>query len=395
MLDMVSVAGQLRQMRMDLDAIGEGIRPRLDAAEGAWSHGAELGAGLRERVSRARTSWLVAEPLEPLGAYRIAAPDLYSIAASDGSQIFPDHHEPAHCFCTNTGLVEIDYRARTSRMTSRPVVSWLPADMYPVHGGQQIAADARVVSSRRFIEECRALEQSDAELLLMDGTLLLWWLDPDPVRLASLPSGDVKSDVLNALKSLLASARNRRALVAGYLSGARSTDVVSMLKVVLCTEDPVDCDRCPYPARKAWESARAKGLLPVPEKPCAEAEWVTDVMLMGRLLKPAHRSPRFRSSASVTGAYDGPIDFCYLNCGAEIARLEFPDWVDLDPLCAMVLDQCDKGIGYPVALSEAHEQAVVRAADRRAFMELVRRQAAPASVSVPSAKLMRKRLSVL
>jgi hypothetical protein len=55
------------------------------------------------------------------------------------------------------------------------------------------------------------------------------------------------------------------------------------------------------------------------------------------------------------------------------------------------MDQCAKGRGYPVALSEAHEQAVVRAADRRSFDELVRRQ----DVSRPTAKLMRKRTSVL
>jgi NurA-like 5'-3' nuclease len=64
---------------------------------------------------------------------------------------------------------------------------------------------------------------------------------------------------------------------------------------------------------------------------------------------------------------------------------------NLEVLAARVLDQCEKGRGYPVALSEAHEQAVVRAADRRAFEELVRRQ----DVSRPTAKLMRKRMSVL
>ena len=93
-------------------------------------------------------------------------------------------------------------------------------------------------------------------------------------------------------------------------------------------------------------------------------------------------------------AYDSPIDFVYINVGAEIARLEFPAWTTpdaLEQLCGAVIDQCAKGMGYPVALSEAHEQAVVKAADRRAFVELARRQ----GVSRPSAKLARKRTSVL
>jgi hypothetical protein len=37
----------------------------------------------------------------------------------------------------------------------------------------------------------------------------------------------------------------------------------------------------------------------------------------------------------------------------------------------LVLDQCQRGQGYPVALSEAHEQAVVTTADRENFWQLV------------------------
>jgi len=38
---------------------------------------------------------------------------------------------------------------------------------------------------------------------------------------------------------------------------------------------------------------------------------------------------------------------------------------------ALVLDQCRRGQGYPVALSEAHEQAVVTGVDRESFWQLV------------------------
>jgi len=37
----------------------------------------------------------------------------------------------------------------------------------------------------------------------------------------------------------------------------------------------------------------------------------------------------------------------------------------------IVLDQCKRGQGYPVALSEAHEKAVVTGVDREQFWELV------------------------
>ncbi|UCC16211.1 MAG: nuclease, partial [Dehalococcoidales bacterium] len=38
---------------------------------------------------------------------------------------------------------------------------------------------------------------------------------------------------------------------------------------------------------------------------------------------------------------------------------------------SLILDQCRRGHGYPVALSEALEQAVVTGADRENFWQLV------------------------
>ena len=60
----------------------------------------------------------------------------------------------------------------------------------------------------------------------------------------------------------------------------------------------------------------------------------------------------------------------------EIARVEVPQWVAsnnelLILTHSLILDQCRRGHGYPVVLSEAHEQAVVTGADRENFWELV------------------------
>ena len=85
------------------------------------------------------------------------------------------------------------------------------------------------------------------------------------------------------------------------------------------------------------------------------------------------RTPLFKSSSKILDSY-GPhyIYFFYLHVGAEIARVELPEWVAedrelLDLVHACVFDQAEKGQGYPVTLSEAHERAVVRGADREAF----------------------------
>ena len=43
----------------------------------------------------------------------------------------------------------------------------------------------------------------------------------------------------------------------------------------------------------------------------------------------------------------------------------------IDSVHAAIVDQCNRGQAYPVALSEAHEKAVVTAADRKLFQNLV------------------------
>ena len=398
MLDLMATAAQLRRMRDDLALRADRTGPRLAHTVGAWDDAGSMGDALRERVARAKTSWLVADPLEPLGVYPVGGAAAYRVVGADGSQIFPDRHELPSCFLVNVGWCDVDYRTGSANLGSVPELCWLPDDVYPVVGGIRQEADARVVGARRFAAECDALTGAvGADLLLTDGTLLLWWLEPDPDRLRALGPDDLKTRTFESFERLTATAKANGATVCGYLSSPRSTDVVSMLKVVLCTEDPVDCDRCPYDAgEKTWtpRDTRSLPVLPVPTKPCEEADPLNDAMLFEALLEPGQRSPRFRSAAQIAQAYETPIDFVYLHAGGEIARMEFPAWVTadgLERLTAMVGDQCHKGLGYPVTLSEAHEQAVVRATDRRAFLDIVRR----GSVSQPSAKLVRKRASIL
>jgi hypothetical protein len=401
-LDLVAVAAQLQRMCGGLSAYGQETVPRLAAALGSWERAAAMGPALADRVRAAKTSWLVAEPLEPLHPYTVGPAPGYRVIASDGSQILPDRHERLPCFLVNVGLVDIDYDTGRVRLESVPQLFWAPADVFCAFGGIRQEADGRVVAARRFAQECDALRGSlvggETQIALMDGTLLLWWLDPSPERLRALEEHDVKPRTVKALNALLSAAHEKGCLPASYLSGPRTHDVVSMLKVVLCTEDPVDCDHCPYVSgAKAWHAQleiAGASLLPVPDKPCEEADPISDAGVFWSILEPGQRSPRFRSAARVTEVYDAPIDFFYVHTGVEISRVELPAWItppQLEILASCVLDQCSKGRGYPVALSEAHEQAVVRAADRKTFDELVRRQ----DVSRPTAKLMRKRTSVL
>ena len=85
----------------------------------------------------------------------------------------------------------------------------------------------------------------------------------------------------------------------------------------------------------------------------------------------------FASTSRILTEY-GPHSICffYVHVGEEIGRVEVPSWVaDDQPALGLahtlIVEQCRLGQGYPVALMEAHEQAVVTVGDRRYFQQLV------------------------
>jgi hypothetical protein len=65
--------------------------------------------------------------------------------------------------------------------------------------------------------------------------------------------------------------------------------------------------------------------------------------------------------------------------GTEIARVEVPAWVVeegalLDRSLSILLAQVLKGYGYPIALAEAHNLAVIKGGDRLRFFALLEQQ---------------------
>src|SRR5207248_5619989 len=141
---------QVRKMGTGLQALAQETAPRLAQALVAWERAAVLGPALRDRINAAKTSWLVAEPLEPLHAYDVEPRADYRVVASDGSQILPDRHDHIPCFLVNVGLVDISYIEGTAKLKSTPQVAWTPDEVYPLVGGSRQEADGRVVGARRF-----------------------------------------------------------------------------------------------------------------------------------------------------------------------------------------------------------------------------------------------------
>jgi len=328
---------------------------------------------LRKKIATSKTTWLVANVVDGLNHHYLppALPAGFTVMATDGSHIDVDRHRFARCYLLNIGEVVLRYGVSPSAsLGSTPRLYSDDSDLIipPPEGvvREQII-EGNLLGLKRSVEECRHLQGllsgADAAipaLGLLDGTLILWGLEayPDFVAEELLDKG-----LLSCLDEVRKLGKDRALAIASYISFPRSTDVVNITRLVLCPHDPTaDCDR--YCGRNK-------------EKECDAVAGVRDRDLFTGVLGEGERSALFISPSRIQQRYgEHRIYFFYLRADEELARVEIPQWVAqdkgrLDLVHTLVLDQCQRGHGYPVVLSEAHEQAVVTGADRENFWQLV------------------------
>jgi hypothetical protein len=369
-LDLTKIASQVIGMITGLKDDHEARRKRLQfALETLGSPGIDL-EELKKKISASRTSWLVAELVEGLEK-RYQAPPVpanFTVIASDGSHIDVDRHRPNRCYLINIGSVVLTYGSRPdASLFNTPRLYADDEDMVitPPGGGREQPIEGTVLGIKRFVEECHALAdlaagiQTSDCLALLDGTLILWGLEAYPEFVADTL---LHRGFLTCMENIKKLNTDRNIALASYISFPRSTDVVNALRVAICPHDAANCDEfCPQGKRD-----------------CDDMSGVRDRDIFIELLAYGERSALFISPSKVVSKHYGDqrIHFFYLNTGDEIARIETPQWVAesntlLNLTHSLVLDQCRRGHGYPSALSEAHEQAVVTGADRDNFWALV------------------------
>jgi hypothetical protein len=305
-------------------------------------------------------SYLVAHSDEPLGTAFLAPeiPASYLVVATDGSQVVPDRHDGFEGVgLVHTGRVRLVYGTRErARLDAIAEVFFDDEDEDTEPGSAGRLALRRLsaeLTELATLAEEAALSGLPA-LALTDGSLIAWMLAEregardDPHKRAA------REVLLNSLERC----RIAGVPVAGYVSGPGSRDAVNGLRLGIDQPDT--------------------GL--------------TDARLFARTLALGERSPVFTAWGRQNGfphvlSHYGPahwIGFFYLNVGAEIARVELPQWAiseHLELVHALCLDQATKGRGYPVALAEAHERAVVREPDRQAFLNLLTRSAVKTGIA--------------
>jgi len=371
-LDLTKVAAQVISMISGLkDSRAERENRLRFATETLENQGIDLDA-LKKKIRAARTTWLVAEIVEGLDKRYTPppAPADFTVLATDGSHIDVDRHHNTRCYLINTGSAVLTYGSKPDAVLSNsPRLYSDDKDFVitPPGGGREQLVEGTVLGIKRSVEECSCLAglaaglpENSTALALLDGTLILWGLEayPDFVKETLLTEGMLKC--LDTMKNLN---NQRKVALASYISFPRSTDVLNVLRVAICPNDVPDCDKqCP----------------PGKERDCDGLAGVRDRDLFMNLLGSGERSALFVSPSKVVKEHYGEhrIHFFYLRVDDEIARIEIPQWVAenkdlLDITHILVLDQCRRGHGYPVALAESHEQAVVTGADRESFWELV------------------------
>ena len=375
-LDLLKVGPQAAEMAHHAAVRFRQYGARLPEAQallrkhaGRWEELAAL-AGSGRRLPR---------PLEPLDTrVRVgAAPSNHVVIATDGSQIEPDRHGVADFFLLNVGWAVVRYGAEPfAELSSQPSLFYRTEDIYISYEDRHVPIQDRHLSAKRAgLEMAKAADLAEAWhgrgldlAVLADGTLALWVLEerPDDFLRRALVTPYV-----DAMKRIRALGRP----LASYVSRPRGVDVAVLLQEALCRRGPDAC----------------RGCASVEREPCV-FDRLPDRDLFGELA-PGERSALFETTlpAGLVEFYEDLVPcFFYVNVGSEIARIEVAPWTAWEPrlldlVQAVVLDQCDKGLGYPNVLARADKQAVVTAQDRLAFEylrdSLLAREGIPARAS--------------
>jgi hypothetical protein len=390
-LDLLHVSTQIHQMgdllatrRAEQDRRLSSVQKLIDEYAPRWEELAERAEQVAQRV---------AVPTAPLDSHVPCPPRLaaYTALATDGSEIDPDRHGAVDSFYViNIGEARIPYGQphRDVRLHSTSDVKFREEDLFivdPRDARRQVPVRDRHLDAVRTVEELRrlaALAETEAAqhgdvpvIALVDGTLLFSVLEERPRDFLRARFYGQYAEQLDRLRSA-------DAVLAAYASRTRGIDLVALFRA-LCGTQTSACSVC--------GPGGAPG--------CA-LRGLSDAQLLGPLLGRWERSALFRVRSNVHDPYYGEhrVYFFLLDTGDEVARVEVPEWVALDPrkldwVHTSLVDQCAKGLGYPAVLARADDRAVISPRDRNILDNLIRAEMARRGVHArASAKLGRKQV---
>jgi len=274
----------------------------------------------------------------------------YTAIAADGSEVPINEDFFFPYYIINIGFIALKYgKNHFFFADSNAKIYFEENELYEKVGDKSFLVRGELLSSKMLLEESKKLEELLKDfytvevpvLALFDGTLIQWEIKET--------SETYKNNFVKNFQRMILKALQLKAPLAGYISGTRSRDVMEMIRIFLEMKGE-DFD---------------KQLLSI----------IKDADIFKIILRKGERSAIFRSNAPILNLYKAPIYFFFLNVGSEVVRIEIPEFIAFDNdlleiTCALILSQSKKGGGYPVALKEAHEQAVIKSSERVFIEEL-------------------------
>jgi NurA domain len=375
MLDIAKLAGQMPGISQHLTKEANASRQRIELGRQLIKETQIRQTELVEIQSkwRDRSIFAAAIPMEAIDTKKnIPTPTTsHSVFATDGSQISPSHHEIAYCYLINVGRIMLHYgQSLHPFLDSLPEVYYKPEDLYVskqwgIRTEEWMGYKRTVVEAQMLAEmACQWVLPPGAHfdvpnLAMVDGSLIYWFIDGLPL--------EAREQILNPILAAWEMLRETKIPLMGYISASRSIEAINFLRFQACPFETPNCvSHCGNLEDKA---------------PCQKIEPLRDATLWQYFLEPGQRGALWRSSSRILDAYpeEQRVYFCYVNVGTEIARIEIPAWVAEDSLLleqslGLMLAQVHKGYGYPVALAEAHNQAVIRGGDRARFFAFLEQQ---------------------
>lgn len=273
--------------------------------------------------------------------YEVQPISEYTIVSVDGSQIYPDRHQGTSCFLLNIGSIILDYG--TTSTAKFDTVPYLFSSLDEENSTDVVDCRRQEYEFKAGLEICKDLKSDKPTLFLFDGSIIFWHLESK--------SSDVSSTYLGKYLGLMHQFYKEKILMAGLISLAKSKELVNLIRVKL--------------------SESVENYL---------IDNIVDTQVAGFFLNKNESTILFENHSSIVSEYPDHLKpyFVYFDIGAEIVRIEIPAWIAKEPakvklILSIILDQCIKGYGFPVALAEAHEQAVVKGFEREFFYELLQK----------------------
>lgn len=277
----------------------------------------------------------------------------YRAISVDGSQIYPDRHSGIPYYLVNIGIVDIIYRNRERKVNLSNVPYVFNSNFNIYSFSEEIVNCQRTeLELKTGYELSVSAKEENPEmpvLFLCDGSLIFWHLGNKDEQ--------TKVKYLNSYLNSLEMFYNSRIPIVGYISLPKSCELINVLR-----------------------SGLASNLIAHTQERDIKSLFMglVDTDILSASLQVNSRTIVFKNNSPITEYYPDHSKpyFVYIKLENEIARLEFPAWLAQDEILLkktieIVIDQIQKGFGYPITLSEAHEQAVVKSGDKDFFYYMI------------------------